>query len=191
MKFTKIPTNTFSEIQLNAGVLLANFDPESAVVSDEDILGATSGGVSFTDVPTFTDYGADIDNCPVNTMELKKVDSRAITLGGTYVTVDTERAKSLIATADVSGNKITPRDILHTTDFKDIWWVGDYSDKNGETNGGFIAIRLMNALSTGGFSIQSGNRAKGQFAFTYTAHYSIENQEVVPYEIYIQAGTEE
>ena len=66
-----------------------------------------------------------------------------------------------------------------------------YSDKNGTTNGGFIAIRLMNALSTGGFQLKTADKNKGQMAFEYTAHYSMSKQDVVPYEVYIKAGTAE
>lgn len=194
MKFTQIPASTFEELQLNAGILLADFDPTNATVNNEDILGATSGGVNFKDTPTYTDYGEDIDNCPKNTKELKKIDSREIKISGTYLTVSTARAKSLIAAADIDSSdttKIVPRDTLKDADFTDLWWVGDYSDKNGKTNGGYIAIHLINALSTDGFSLQSGDKAKGQFAFGYTAHYSIEKPETVPYEMYIKAGTEE
>ena len=57
--------------------------------------------------------------------------------------------------------------------------------------GGYIAIHLMNALSTGGFQLQTSDRAKGQFAFTYTAHYSMSAQDTVPFEVYIKAGEAE
>lgn len=194
MKFTQIPTSTFEELQLNAGVLLADFDPTDGMVTNEDILGATSGGVSFSDTPTFRDDGEDIDNCPKGTKELMRIDSREITLSGTYITMNTERAKSLIAAADIDTDDpthIIPRSDLAQTDFKDIWWVGDYSDKNGNTNGGFIAIHIMNALSTGGFSLQSGDKTKGQFAFNYSAHYSINDVQKVPYEMFIKGGEDE
>ena len=194
MKFTQIPASTFEELQLNAGILLASFVPETATIKNDDILGATSGGVSFKDTPTYEDFGADIDNCPKNTKELKKITGREIKISGTYLTVNTARAKSLIAAADIDSvdtTKITPRDVLKDTDFADLWWVGDYSDKNGNTNGGYIAIRLIDALSTDGFSLQSGDKSKGQFAFGYTAHYSIKNIDQVPYEMYIKAGTSE
>ncbi|MBO5273589.1 MAG: hypothetical protein J6I45_03135 [Clostridia bacterium] len=191
MKFTTIPETTFQQLQLNAGVLLRNFDPASAEVDNADIIGATSGGVTFAAVPSYSDFGDDIDNCPKNMLELKNLDSWAITMGGSFVTVDTAAAKLLIAAADAAENKVTPRNDITDEDFGDIWWVGDYSDKNGETNGGYIAIRMMNALSTGGFSLQTGDRAKGTFAFTFTAHYSMTAQETVPFEVYIKAGTEE
>ena len=191
MKYTKIPETTFKNIQLNAGVLLSAFNPESATVANESIIGATTGGVNFTATPTFSDYGEDIDNCPKNMMELKKLDSWEISMGGTYVTVDANAVKSLVGAADVSGNKITPRNDVLLSDFTDVWWVGDYSDKNGETNGGFVAIHMMNALSTGGFAIKSSDNGKGNFAFTYTAHYSMGAQETVPFEVYVKAGTTE
>lgn len=191
MKYTKIPETTFKNLQLNAGVLLSAFDPGTATVANESIIGATTGGVNFTATPTFSDYGEDIDNCPKNMMELKKLDSWEINMSGTYVTVDVNAVKALVGAADVSGNKITPRNDLKLTDFTDVWWVGDYSDQNGETNGGFVAIHMMNALSTGGFAIQSSDNGKGNFAFTYTAHYSMDAQDTVPFEVYVKAGTAE
>ena len=191
MKYTKIPETTFQNLQLNAGVLLSTFNPSTATVANESIIGATTGGVNFTATPTFYDDGEDIDNCPKNMKELKKLDSWDINMSGTYVTVDANAVKALVGAADVSGNKITPRNDLELTDFTDIWWVGDYSDKNGETNGGFVAIHMMNALSTGGFAIQSSDNGKGNFAFTYTAHYSIDAQDTVPFEVYVKAGTAE
>ena len=191
MKYTKIPETTFQNLQLNAGVLLSAFNPESATVANESIIGATTGGVNFTATPTFSDYGEDIDNCPKNMKELKKLDSWEISMSGTYVTVDANAVKALVGAADVSGNKITPRNDLEFTDFTDIWWVGDYSDKNGETNGGFVAIHMMNALSAGGFASQSSDNGKGNFAVTYTAHYSMDAQDTVPFEVYVKAGTAE
>ena len=191
MKYTKIPETTFQNLQLNAGVLLSAFNPESATVANESIIGATTGGVNFTATPTFSDYGEDVDNCPKNMKELKKLDSWEISMSGTYVTVDANAVKALVGAADVSGNKITPRNDLKLTDFTDVWWVGDYSDQNGETNGGFVAIHMINALSTGGFAIQSSDNGKGNFAFTYTAHYSIDAQDTVPFEVYVKAGTAE
>ncbi len=194
MKYTQIPANTFKELQLNAGILTSGFAPTTGTVESNAMLGATSGGISFTATPTYTDLGDDIDNCPKNMMELKKLESWEVKLSGTFLTVNTAQAKSLIATADIGSpdtTKVTPRNDVAPADFKDIWWIGDYSDKNGATNGGYIAIHMMNALSTGGFQLQSGDKAKGQFAFEYTAHYSMDAPDTVPFELYIKAGTEE
>lgn len=194
MRFTKIPATTFSEIQLNAGVLLADFTPADGTFELTDIIGATTGGVSFSDSMTFTDFGEDIDNCPRNMKELKQLDTHEVTMSGIFVTVTAETVKTLIGVADIAGGdntKVVPRNDLLDTDFTDIWWVGDYSDKNGETKGGYVAIHLMNALNTGGFQIQSTDKGKGQFAFSFMGHYSMSAQDTVPYEVYVKAGAAE
>ena len=194
MKFTRIPETAFQSLQLNAGILLSDFTPGTGTVEETNILGATSGGVNFTATPTYSDFGEDIDNCPVNVLELKRLDSWEVTMSGTFITVDTALAKTLIGAADIDTSdqtKVTPRNDVLETDFADIWWVGDYSDKNGDTNGGYVAIHMLNGLSTGGFQLQSGNREKGQFAFEFTGHYSTDAQDTVPFEVYVKAGTAE
>lgn len=195
-KFTQIPTDTFKKLQLNAGILATEFDPATGELTASNIIGATSGGVSFEATPSFTDFGEDIDNCPKNTKELKKLDSWEAKMSGSFVTMDTNVATSVIGTAAVASNdktKVVPRNYVEAKDFKNIWWVGDYSDINedGSSAGkaGFIAIKLINALSTGGFKIQSGDKAKGTFEFEYTGHYSSENIDTVPFELYIKAGS--
>lgn len=191
-KYTQIPTDTFKHLVLNAGVLCKEFTPSDGAVASDNIFAATSGGVNFTATPSFTDFGEDIDNCPKNTKELKKLESWEVKMSGTAVTMDSETAKSFVGAADVSGNKIVPRNDVADSDFADLWWVGDYSDVNedsGEsTKAGFIAIHMINALSTGGFQLQSTDKEKGTFSFEYTAHYSMSAQSTVPFEIYISSN---
>jgi hypothetical protein len=50
---------------------------------------------------------------------------------------------------------------------------------------------MLNTLSTGGFEVQSGKDVKGQFAFTFTGHYSLEDQTKVPFEVFVKEGTDE
>lgn len=190
-KYTKIPTTTFQQIQINAGVLLSEFTPATPAVTDNKILGATTGGVNFTATPSYLDYGEDIDNCPKNTKELKRLDDWEIKCTGNFVTMSAALAKRLSAAADLASEKITPRRDLDLNDFEDIWLVGDYSDKNGPTNGGYIAIHMMDTLSTGGFQLQTSDKAKGQFAFEFTAHFSMDAQDTVPFEIYVHPGAAE
>ena len=194
MKFTKIPADTFKNVQMNAGVLLTEFDPKTASLKLASIIGATSGGISFAATPTYKDMGEDIDNCPKNTKELKRLESMDIKMSGTFATVTAESAKMLNAHADIDtsdATHIVPRTDIKDEDFADLWWVGDYSDENGEQNGGFCAIHMMNALSTGGFKIQSEDKGKGKFAFEFTAHFSIADQTKVPYEVYVKTGEAE
>lgn len=189
MKFTQIPSDTFKKLQLNAGVLATTFEPSTGTLTATNVIGATTGGISFEATPEFEDFGEDIDNCPKNTMELKKLTSWEVVLSGTFVTMDTAVAKSMTGAADVSGEKVTPRnDVDVEKDFSDIWFVGDYSDENTGESAGFIAIRVINALSTGGFKLQTTDKGKGNFEFEYTGHYSMSAQGTVPFEVYVKAG---
>lgn len=193
MKFTQVATDAFQKFQLNAGVLLTEFDPADPDIDRSKIFAATGGGTNFTATPEYTDFGEDVDNVPANTKELKKLKSVDAKMSGTLKTADTAVAKALMAAADVNTTtgKITPRADLLDDDFFDLWWVGDYSDYNGDTNGGFMAIKLINALSTGGFQLQSNKDGKGDFSFEFTGHYSIDDISVVPYEVYVVPGTAE
>lgn len=187
MKYTQIPADTFQNLQLNAGILVDSFTPASGVIGN--LIGATTGGIQFQDNVSYSDFGDDIDNCPKNMKELKHLDSHDVSMSGTFVSVTANTAGKLAGAADVAGSKVTPRNDLLNTDFSEVWWIGDYSDVNTGANAGYIAIRLMNALNTGGFSIQSTDRGKGQFAFTFTGHYSIAAQDTVPYEIYVKGSS--
>ena len=189
MQFTKIPEDAFKHIQLNAGILVRSFVPSTGKATG--LIGATSGGNSFDATPTFKDYGEDIDNCPKNTMELKKLESWEAKMSGTFITVTAAMAKTLLGAADVDSEDpthIVPRNDITEDDFEDIWFVGDYSDENNGDNAGFCAIHLMNGLSTGGFNLKSSDKGKGQFAFEFTGHYSMAEQDKVPFEIYIKEG---
>ena len=66
----------------------------------------------------------------------------------------------MVAAADEAVGKITPRNDIAAEDFKDIWLVADYSDKNGAKKGGYLAIHMLNGLSTGGFQLKTGDKSK-------------------------------
>lgn len=188
MKYKQIPADTFKQVQMNAGILVDSFDPATGEVGN--IIGATSGGLQFNASPSYKDMGEDVDNCPKNMKELKMLESLEVTMGGTFVTITPATAK-ILAASDIDsedGSHIVPRNDLRDEDFQDLWWIGDYSDVNTGAEAGFVAIHLMNALNTGGFQIQSTDKDKGKFAFTFTGHYSMNAQDKVPYEIYIKGN---
>ena len=103
MRFTKIPSDTFQKLQLNAAILLKDFKPADGSFKPADQIGATTGGINFTATPTFNDFGEDIDNCPKNMKELKKLEEWEVKSTGTFVTMDTAAAKSLCGAADIDG----------------------------------------------------------------------------------------
>lgn len=177
--FTVIPQDTFDGLQLDAGVLLKKFDPAKvAAPADEDIICATTGGINISCVPTYSDLGDDVDNCPVNTKELKHLDGWECKMSFTSLGTSPENIKSALGAATVETSKVTPNRDLKQEDFADIWWVGDRAD------GGAVAVCLKNALSTGGFTLQTSKNGKGQVSVELTGHVSITAQNTMPMEFY-------
>lgn len=181
-KFTKISKEAFKSMQINAGVVLNKFDPTGTTeIQDADIICATSGGVTAECKPNITDLGDDVDNCQKNTAELMQIEDYDCTLSFTALNVTTDVIKLALGAADVSEKKVAPRMTLDPTastgDFKDIWWVGDTID------GGFVAVRLMNALSTGGMSLKTTDKGKGNLSITLTGCPRL-GSDTVPMEWY-------
>lgn len=187
-KFTVIPQNTFNALQLDAGVLLKTFNPASpAAPADSAIICATTGGISVSCVPTYSDFGEDVDNCPNNLKELKHLDGWECTMSTTSLGTSPELIKLALGAADIDGqnsSKIVPRKDLEQTDFADLWWVGDRAD------GGMVAVRLINALSTGGFVLQTEKNGKGQITLELMGHVSINAQSVMPMVFYSDDPTD-
>lgn len=179
-RFTVIPQDTFDGLQLDAGVLLKTFNPASPSFDDEDIICATTGGIQASCVPTFSDLGDDVDNCPVNMMEFKHLDSWECKFSFTSLGTTAEAIRLALGAADITSNntKITPRKDLELTDFSDVWWVGD------KANGGLVAIQLKNALATSGFTLQTTKNGKGTTSVELTGHVSIDAQEDMPMVFY-------
>ena len=186
-RFSVVSQDVFDEFQVDAGVLLKSFDPASPELVDEDIICATSGGINPTCVPTYSDWGEDIDNVPNGMLELMEITRWTTGLGFTALNITAEIIRMILGAADIHAEtgRIVPRMELKDTDFANIWWVGDLSD------GGLAAVCLKNALSTAGLSLQTTDDGKGQLAVTLSGHYSIKDQKTVPMEFYVQEGTDE
>ena len=189
--FAQLPENLKETLSTTAGVMLSSFDPTKPGTAEEiksNILFATSGGVSVSCVATMKDFGSDIDNCPKNTMELAEVESWECSFSGTALTVTKNNVRDAMGAADIKESsdvaEIQPTMTLKNEHFKTMWYVCPYG------NGGFVAAKLENALSAGGFSMQSTEREKGKFAFNYKGYSSIENPDKVPFTFYVKASAE-
>lgn len=184
-RFTVIPQDAFEEMQLDAGVLLKDFDPLNPTFDEEDLICATTGGIAVSCVAEFTDLAEDVDNAPNGLMEYMKLSTWTCELSTTSLGTSPELIAMALGVADVDGDKITPRRHIKLSDFKDLWWVGDRAD------GGLVACKVHNALSTGGFSLQTTKDGKGNVEITISGHVSINAQGVVPMTFYSQEGEAE
>ncbi len=180
-RFTKIPQNTFEGLQMDAGVILNRFDPANPVApADNDIICATTGGITVSAVPSYSDLGEDVDNCPNDMKELKHLDSWECKMSFTSIGTSSESIRLALGAADINASTgaINPRRDLKQSDFSDLWWVGD------KANGGMVAVKLKNALSTAGFSLKTTKSGKGQVSVELTGHVSIDAQDDMPMEFY-------
>lgn len=192
-KFTKMNPSDFKHMTWDTGIILDTFTPETGEFDPVDIRWATTGSNSFSATRDLNDMGAEINNCPENTMQLQKAKAWQASLSGTAVTVTAKDLKTLLANADIEEissvlKKIMPRADLLVTDFHDSWLVFNYSELNGEKNGGFCAIHIMNALSVDGFSGTLDKNKNGKFPFNLKAFYDMADMSRVPFEIYIKEG---
>lgn len=188
--YTKVSEDAFDTLQLDVGVLLSSFDPANPYTapSDDNIIATTTGGINPTCTPTYSDFGEDVDNVPNNMMEFKHLDGWDCAMAFTSIkfnaanvawSLGASETTTVAAGSNTAGyTKIVPRRNVQLTDFKDLWWVGD------KANGGAFAVKLLNALSTGGLNIQSSKNGKGTNQMTITGHVSIAHQDTMPMEFY-------
>lgn len=189
MKYTKVKSDTFQTLQLNAGILVKGFDPSDG--SYTSILGATTGGLSFNSNPNFSDFGEDVDNCPPNTKQLKRIMSYDPAISGTFTACTPSLAHALVGAGIIDSNSsahVIPTHKLTDDDFVDITAVGDYSDVNTGESAGFMAITIHDALNTGGLQWATAKDGKGQFAFDFHGHYDYDDPDSAPFDIYVKAG---
>lgn len=175
---TGLTSRTIESLQLNAGVLLTSYT-KGTDIAEDDILGATRGGGSFTAVPTM--HQAAVDGAPTYVVGLERCDDWVVTLNATMVELNDEaitRALGVGVTKTGTTDKVfTVKNKVNTTDFKDLYWVGDLS------NGQNVVIKIKNALNTGGLNLTFSDRGEGTYALALIGHYTVSDLETVPFDI--------
>ena len=178
--FNTVTKESLDNIQFNAGMILKTFSPSApSAPTASNIVCATTGGIQANCTPTFEDFGADIDNCPNNTMEMKKITGWECTFAFTALDINEDTIKLALGAAGGIGNEIQPKAEVIPAHFKSLWFVSERVDDK------IVAIELKNAISTGGFSYKTQKNGKGQLSVTLTGHISIEDQETVPMRFFI------
>ena len=181
-KWTRIPQDTFEQIQTDAGVLLDKYDKDNPEKSTpEDIICPTTGGINVVCRANYSDMGEDVDNCPTGLLELMHLDNWECSIATTSLGTKPKTIQYALGAADIDSedpSHVIPRMKLKVSDAKDIWWVGDRAD------GGSVAVHMMRGLSSKGFSLQTSKNGKGQIAMTITGHPTVDTQNEVPMEFW-------
>lgn len=179
---TKISADAAEKMQMNAGLLLNDFDVENPVEpTDEQIVCETTGDFSISCVPETQDFFEDVNNAPINTKEGKQITGWTCALEVTALSVTLETLRiALGASEDIDAKGVRPRSIYRLDDFKSLYWIGDMMDENK-----LFVIAMDDTVSTGGVSFTSTNRGKGGLALTLTPHASAATPDVVPMAFYV------
>ena len=191
---TPCRTETFQNLQLNAGAFLINFDYgtygdatalraalATALTDNTKVLGATRGGGQF--VVTSTIREPDVDGKRYRFKGGAFVDSVDAQLSGTLVEIRPAAFARLLATGDSISDDGKTTIKMHTaiknTDYIDkLVWVGDMSD------GGLILIALKNALNNNGMSLTFSDKGEGTMPFEFHAYQSaVEDYDYAPFEV--------
>lgn len=183
-EWSKISQDSFNAFQFDSGMIVKNFNPASvSPPADSDIICTTTGNITASCTPTINNLGDDVNNLHVDAKELAYIQKWAASMGFTALEMNTETFKLALGAADVSGNAVTARMALQSTDFQTIALVMKL------VGGGLAAAVMSNALSTGGLSITTTKEGKGNLAVTMTGYSSIANQSTVPMAFYSLQST--
>ena len=187
--FSGFTADTAKHLQLDAGAFLKDYDPTTDTwdtAKATKLIGATSGGGSFSAVPTMRRI--EVDGVKGAAKGLQNVDEWVITITANVKEFTAETIKlSLIGATGTPTEeqptgytKITASSELKLTDYiNNITWVGRLSGSEKP-----VIIVVKNALSTNGLSLTMADKAEGMIPITFTGHYDPEKLEELPFEIY-------
>lgn len=187
--FSGFTAGTAKHLQLDAGAFLKNYDPNTdtwETAKATKLIGATAGGGSFSAVPSVRRI--EVDGVKGAAKGLETIDEWTVTMTANVkeVTVDSIKlslgAASDEATSSAPSNytKITGKNEIGDADYLDnLTWVGRLSGSNKP-----VIIVVKNALSTNGLTISFADKAEGVIPVTVTGHYTQDDLETPPFDIY-------
>lgn len=178
---TGLRASTFENLQLNAGMFLANFDYSTATdaatlgallkterekTSGSALIGATRGGGTFVCTPNTRSIEADGKREEWKGSSVN--DGWTIKLTTTLLEINADNLKRSFGTADVTDTE-KKHTIKIRTDIKD----ADYIDSLvwvGDTSKGYVLIAIKNALNTAGATLTWTDKGEGTIPVEFTAH---------------------
>ena len=175
---TGLNSNTATNLQLGAGIILKSKYTTGTTISASNILSATNGGITFNATPTFFTPTVDgmFDNVKGGGRRIINWD---VTLSFTAVEEDAETLLKALGCADQDGTSgvISGRHTISASDYANLYIVAEKGDTQ------VIQITLKNALNTNGLSLQTTNNGNGGVSFTIKGNYDIASLDTPPFEI--------
>lgn len=187
-------TETFQNLQLNAGIFLVDFDYSQAQNKEQLLqkikeaietpakhLGATKGGGSFTATPTIRRIEADGMRAPIVGSQV--IDEWQVKLSTTLMEVNPDNLKRVFATGEEDTVETSLKRIRIRQDLKDsdyiekLCWVGDIA------GGKYVLINLENVLNTAGATLSFADKGEGTLGVEFVAHQKNISQDYLPCEV--------
>lgn len=190
--FSGFNEGTAEKLLLDAGAFFKNFivgtDTFESAVTAKKLIGATSGGGSFSATPTVRKI--EIDGVKGSAKGLQVIDEWVVTLMANVKEVSPESIQLALGASDivdgpVGYKKITANNYIELTDYVDnVVWVGKLSGSNTP-----VIIVVKNAISLGGLNLNMADKSEGLIATTFTGHYDSTDLDTPPFEIYYPDAT--
>lgn len=181
---------TAQNLQLDAGIFVRGLNDPSkftgTITTPAKTIGATSGGGTFTAIPTFRNIFEDLDGARGVYKGGQVIDSWEIKMTTTIKEMTAENLKLALAAADTTpasdGKFDTTKARLEIED-------KDYLDNfcfigtiNGQDTP--IIIEMKNVLNMSGLNLTVADKATGTVSLELQAHFDLENPDEVPFTIY-------
>lgn len=171
----------FASMPFDSAMLIKNFNPSTFTKpSASDILCVTRDAISHNMKPTIVNLAEGVNNIhilPKETVVVTGYENPQITF--TAIGCNADFLKFVLGFASKSGNKVSPSMLANSeTDFQNVALVIKC------VGGGFVAVTLDNALSTGGISFTANKGQTGSFSCTIEGFGSINDPTKIPVDYY-------
>lgn len=186
-KVTGLTAKTPENLLLDAGAFFLNYDiaTDTPKTAASKLIGATQGGGSFSAVPTTRRI--EIDGVKGAAKGLETIDEWVVTMvaNAKEVTANNLSLSLGAATVSTAGTPANYQKITAKEDFEDddyaenITWIGNL--KGSELP---VIIVMKNAISINGLTLTVADKGEAVIPITLTGHYSLDDLETPPFEIY-------
>lgn len=190
---TALRKETFKKLQLNAGIVLKNFDYTAITTASAlktaveaaktagTMLGATRGGGTFT--ATRETRTPDVDGMRYDFKGGLYVDKIDVNLSTTLLEITPDNLVTALGSGEktTSGSKTTIK--MHTAisdeDYlENICWIGDTAEE------GFVIICLLNAINMADFSLTWADKNEGTLPVEmHATQDEVDDYDYAPFEI--------
>ena len=181
---------TAQNLQLDAGIFVRGLaDPskfDGTLQGPAKTIGATSGGGSFTAIPTFRNIFEDLDGARGVYKGGQVIDSWEIKMTTTIKEMTAENLKLALAAADTTAASSGKYD---TTVARLEVKEEDYLDNfcfigtiNGQDTP--VIVEMKNVLNMSGLNLTVADKATGSVSLELQAHFDLSKPDEVPFKIY-------